>query len=379
MKNSVSSTASIRKALATALILALALTLVPVVTTPALAVVEAGATAAAWTDGYGILFVKANGDLYAWGENQDYRFGTGKLENSATPVYVMGGVASVSAGHNTSFAVKTDGALWAWGRGERAGVGTAIDSDNIILTPVEIMKDVAYASGDGAQPFAIKTDGTLWMWYEMNVYIDGEVVSVVRSTVPVQVQTGLKLPPAPPGPYDSAASWARKDLETANGLGLIPSSIASAGWTKDTTRLDAAKAIVRLIEKAYGKTRDQIAAERGWTMTNHFPDTQDKDVTFLRDAEIARGSAGRYNPTGTYTRAEMAVMIGRTARTIFGIDTSGDNPFSDVESTHFAAGDVGYMYTTKITTGSGGKFTPNRPLTNQETIVFALRAFGVWK
>jgi hypothetical protein len=50
-----------------------------------------------------------------------------------------------------------------------------------------------------------------------------------------------------------------------------------------------------------------------------------------------------------------------------------------VDASHFAAGDVGYMYATKITTGSGGKFTPNGQLTNQETIVFAYRAFGVWK
>jgi hypothetical protein len=134
--------------------------------------------------------------------------------------------------------------------------------------------------------------------------------------------------------------------------------------------------MVRLIEKATNMRRDQIAAKNGYAMTNHFSDTSDKDVTFLRDAGIVTGKGGRYNPDDTYTRAEMAVMIGRAARNIFGIDTKGTHSFPDVPK--WATGDVGYMVDNKITTGSDGKFNPDKRLTNQDLIVFAWRAFCVW-
>jgi hypothetical protein len=176
---------------------------------------------------------------------------------------------------------------------------------------------------------------------------------------------------------ESAGTWAMEALVGAQDAGLIPVEMAGADWRNETLRLDAARAMVLLIEKASGKTRDQIASENGWDLdANHFTDTDDKDVTFLRYAGVVTGAGGVYYPEGSFTRIELVAMLTRAAENLFGFDTGGTHSFPDVPD--WASPYVAYVADNGITKGNAGRFNPNGRLTNQETMVFIYRTYLVW-
>jgi hypothetical protein len=177
--------------------------------------------------------------------------------------------------------------------------------------------------------------------------------------------------------FESASFWAIVPISGARNNGLVPESMANGEWPAETSRLDGARAVVLLIEKASGKSKEQIADENGWDLdTYHVPDTDDKDVAFLRHAGVVTGSKGLYNPNGTYTRVEFVAMIGRAAQNIFGAATTDAHTFTDVP--RWASPYVAYAVGNGIAKGYEGRFRPNNGLTNQETIVFVSRAYQVW-
>ena len=145
-------------------------------------------------------------------------------------------------------------------------------------------------------------------------------------------------------------------------------------------RLLAAQAIVWLIESVTGSTIGEIAEEYGFDMSVPFGDTDDKAATFLKAAGISEGvDDNRYDPTGTFTRAQMVTMLGRMAKTLFDVDMSdypkGSDLFTDVPA--WADDYVGWAGAAGITQGvGGGRFDSTGTLTNQHTNIFAFRAFG---
>ena len=153
-------------------------------------------------------------------------------------------------------------------------------------------------------------------------------------------------------------------------------------WKTSTDREDAAEVMVTLIEKATGKTMAQIAATEDWDLTtSHFSDTSNPAVTFLKYAGATQGVGGNvYDTEGTYTRAQIVIMIGRVAERFFDAKMEGSNPFNDMGAHSWAIPFVSYAVDNGITQGAGqGRFNPGGILSNQETIVFLYRAFGAWQ
>ena len=80
--------------------------------------------------------LKADGTLWAWGYNINGQLGDNTVTQRNLPVQVkdaagtglLSGVAAVAAGTNYSFAVKADGTLWAWGNNANGQLG-----DNTII------------------------------------------------------------------------------------------------------------------------------------------------------------------------------------------------------------------------------------------------------
>ena len=59
--------------------------------------------------------IKSDKTLWAWGHNGSGRLGNGTTINQNTPIQVMTGVKLVAAGSGHTLAIKEDGTLWAWG------------------------------------------------------------------------------------------------------------------------------------------------------------------------------------------------------------------------------------------------------------------------
>jgi alpha-tubulin suppressor-like RCC1 family protein len=153
-----------------------------------------------WTDIFlsssGSSFaIKSDGTLYAWGLNTGGRLGLNDTISRSSPVQV-GALTSWSKlatggaeSSTTNGAIKTDGTLWLWGGNSYGQLG---QNDTVNRSsPIQVPSSTNWASLAIAQQCtaAIKIDGTLWTWGgSTGAFLGalGQTVKVDRSS-PVQV------------------------------------------------------------------------------------------------------------------------------------------------------------------------------------------------
>ncbi len=141
------------------------------------------------------LIVKTDGTLWTVGSNADGELGDGTTTHRSTPLQIMDDVASASAGYNHSMIVKTDGTLWAVGgrSSGQLGDGTPGQTDNYTWsrsTPVNVMSGVRSVSAGSLNTMIVKKDGTLWAVGNNN---GGElgVGDTIDRDIPVQVMSDV--------------------------------------------------------------------------------------------------------------------------------------------------------------------------------------------
>lgn len=109
--------------------------------------------------------IRLDGSLWAWGENNHGELGDGTKTNRFSPVHVLPGTTwkSVSAGFRHTVAIKWDGTLWAWGLNN---LGQIDGTGGEVLTPKQVgnASDWSMISAGSDYTLAIKTDGSLWAW-----------------------------------------------------------------------------------------------------------------------------------------------------------------------------------------------------------------------
>ena len=136
--------------------------------TPQQVVGVSGATAIAAGKDHGLAVV--GGGVYAWGHNAHGELGQGTTDSTAhpTPTAIGGltGVKAVAGGVETSFAIKTDGTLWAWGNNNagQLGLGTTGDRttpQQVFLAPSVPLLAQSVASGE-QHAAAVATDGKVY-------------------------------------------------------------------------------------------------------------------------------------------------------------------------------------------------------------------------
>jgi alpha-tubulin suppressor-like RCC1 family protein len=114
------------------------------------------------------LAISREGELWSWGSNDSGRTGLGETTgNTLVPTRVgsANNWAEVSAGFTHSLAVTTNGELWAWGGNTVGQLGRG-NTTSPQTTPVRIGTDTNWlkvCAGVNVS-FAIKTNGELWAW-----------------------------------------------------------------------------------------------------------------------------------------------------------------------------------------------------------------------
>jgi alpha-tubulin suppressor-like RCC1 family protein len=121
------------------------------------------------------LALKADGTIWAWGANYRGQLGDGTLGVKRTngapslqprPVATVAANdwAQVIAGGVTSYALKRDGSLWAWGLNNfcQLGINSWVDSPK----PVHVGTATNWVKvcAGGVSAGGIQSDGTLWIW-----------------------------------------------------------------------------------------------------------------------------------------------------------------------------------------------------------------------
>lgn len=131
--------------------------------------------------------IRADSTLWAWGNNANGRLGVGDENDRLFPTAVLGPggvgqldqVIDVSAMGRSTFALRADSTVWAWGR--NADLNLGIDQiGGVQLFPNQVVKknggqpiDSIVAIATGYQHgLALHEDGTIWAWGDSD---DGQV------------------------------------------------------------------------------------------------------------------------------------------------------------------------------------------------------------
>jgi alpha-tubulin suppressor-like RCC1 family protein len=145
-------------------------------------------------DGFHATAIKTDGTLWKWGYNIYGQLGDGTIADKSSPVQTVAGGTNwktVAAGYNHTAAIKTDGTLWTWGWNTYGQLGDNTTAHK--SSPVQTVaggtnwKQVAAGVDHTA---AIKTDGTLWTWGRGNFGQIGDNTSAVNRSSPVQTVCG---------------------------------------------------------------------------------------------------------------------------------------------------------------------------------------------
>lgn len=136
--------------------------------------------------------IKTNGTLWAWGYNNYYSLGLGDTTPRSSPVQVgsLTDWKQVAVNGYASYAIKTDGTLWSWGQGTSGQLGH--NSTGNVPSPTQVgalnnWRNI-YSSYGTLHMLATKTDGTLWAWGGSNLY--GELGQGNRTAYSSPVQVG---------------------------------------------------------------------------------------------------------------------------------------------------------------------------------------------
>jgi alpha-tubulin suppressor-like RCC1 family protein len=123
------------------------------------------AISAGW---FHILALRADGTVWAWGNNSNGELGDG------TPVQVLNvsNIVSVSGGDSHSSALAADGAVWKWGLNDLGELGNGTTNAVANPVPAKILTDkfgagfsnVVMAAARDYHNIAAKADGSFWMW-----------------------------------------------------------------------------------------------------------------------------------------------------------------------------------------------------------------------
>ena len=118
--------------------------------------------------------LKADGTVWAWGDNTYGQLGTEDNIPQATPVQVtsLENVMDIALGYYNTTCVKNDGTVWTFGNNSNGQLGDKTSSDR--NKPVQVLKQdgtvleniVKVAGGDSenTRTVALGADGNVWIW-----------------------------------------------------------------------------------------------------------------------------------------------------------------------------------------------------------------------
>jgi alpha-tubulin suppressor-like RCC1 family protein len=146
--------------------------------------------------GFSSYALKADGTLWAWGEGSLGQLGNGLSIRQNQPVAVsnpnpFGRWLAISAGSDHVLALQADGSLWSWGSNASGQLGQGAQPADP-STPAQILtglftdNDWSAVAAGGGHSLALKADGTLWSWGD-NASGQLGIGSLVSQNLPVPV------------------------------------------------------------------------------------------------------------------------------------------------------------------------------------------------
>ncbi len=138
--------------------------------------------------------LKADGTVWAWGDNLYGQLGDGTYTTRLTPTQVPGlvDVVAIAAGAYHVLAVKADGTVWAWGRNISGQLGDGTTTARLVPTEAAGLSNVVAVAAGEAHSLALRADGSVWAWGANGSGQLGDGTTTMRtSPVPVPGLTGV--------------------------------------------------------------------------------------------------------------------------------------------------------------------------------------------
>lgn len=110
--------------------------------------------------------LKSDGAVWAWGYNYYGQLGDGTTTDQNTPVQVSGisGITKISAGGDYSLALKNDSTVWGWGNNGWGQLGDSSRTNSSVPVQVLSLTGIIDIAGGASHSLALKSDGTVWSW-----------------------------------------------------------------------------------------------------------------------------------------------------------------------------------------------------------------------
>ena len=158
-------------------------------------VINDGLTVAA--SSHTLVVRSTDGSVWAWGNNDWGQVGdinnpcNGNCPLRATPARsgTLLNAVSVAAGSLHSLAARADGTVWAWGNNDHGQLGDGTTAQHSVPNQVPGLSGVVMVAAHGNFSLALKGDGTVWAWGSNNHGQLGDGTTAEQH-VPVRV-TGL--------------------------------------------------------------------------------------------------------------------------------------------------------------------------------------------
>jgi alpha-tubulin suppressor-like RCC1 family protein len=138
--------------------------------------------------GFHSLALKSDGSLWAFGSAWYGQLGYGGDDAKCSPIRVGpdNDWVTIETGTFTSFAIKQNGTLWAWGWAYDGQLGTGTQGLRYTPTQVGIDQDWLMVSTRDNHTLALKRNGTLWAWGKNDYGQLGNNTLIIK-LVPTQI------------------------------------------------------------------------------------------------------------------------------------------------------------------------------------------------
>jgi alpha-tubulin suppressor-like RCC1 family protein len=125
-------------------------------------------TAVSITGADGHCALRSDGTAWCWGVNLYGQVGDGTTTDRPTPTRVSGsvGIVGIFATADNTCAIQGDGSLRCWGANlfDQLGINQPNQGDAVVPTPVLNLGNVVEVAMNRHSSYALRADGTLWAW-----------------------------------------------------------------------------------------------------------------------------------------------------------------------------------------------------------------------
>ena len=207
--------------------------------------------------------------------------------------------------------------------------------------------------------------------------VEFEVLGLRELILAARGETDEQITPEPITPTapvtiagELPSTWAIESVQRATELNLVPINLNNS-FTQSTTRAEFAAFAVALYETVTGEEITERAS---------FNDTTDINVQKMAGLEVVTGVGdGNFNPNGTLTREQAAVMLARLANVIGQPLPTSAPTFADNNNiSAWAVDSVGQIQAADVMGGVGdNQFAPSGEYTREQSIITMLRLFEI--